>query len=126
MKNISKSHLPFIVSFILLLAVGFAYYNFSPRTDIGPNEAVLTVNFGETKRSFAGEAMEGMTIFDALLVSAEAGDFSFDFDNGKLKGINGFQENDKKWNLYLNEKRVEGSLNKILIEAGDKVELIFE
>lgn len=120
-----KSYL-IILIIILLVIIGAVFYSlFKPK--IGPNEAALIINFGETKRAFAGETIEGMTIADALFVSAQAGDFDFDLEEGVLKRIGQFEEDaTRKWNVYLNGRKVEDSLNEVLIKNGDKIELKFE
>lgn len=123
-----KPYLLSICAAILLLLGIFYYYSFSPKLEINPGEAVLIIDFGENnKRAFSGEVIEGMTVFDALLVSARAGNVSFDFKNNSLKRIDWlFQENGKKWNVYFNRKKVEEDLNDILIKPGDKIELKLE
>ena len=123
-KNMKKLYLPIII--IILIVIGAVFYFSSPEPKIYPNEAALIINFGETKRAFAGETIEGMTALDALLVSAEAGEFEFDFKDNFLKRINHFEEGDKKWNVYFNEEKTEDSLSQILIKPKDKIELRFE
>jgi len=67
-----------------------------------------------------------MTISDFLLVSARAGNFDFNYENGILKRIAEFEQNGKKWNTYLNGVKIEEPLDKVLIKARDKIELKFE
>lgn len=120
----SKSYLSILI-IIFLIVAGVIFYSLS-KPKIGPDEAVLIINNGEKKRAFAGEVIEGMTIFDALTASAKAGNFNFVEESGILKRIDGFERNGKKWNAYINNSRVEEILNKTLIKPGNKIELKFE
>jgi len=117
-----------ILIIAILVGIGLIFYFFGPigKPKIGSNEAALIINYGETKRAFIGEIIEGMTISDALLVSAKAGNFDFDYEGGVLKRIGEFEINGKKWNIYLNGYKAEESLDKVFIEAKDKIELKFE
>lgn len=119
-----KSYL-IILIIVFLIVIGVVFYSFF-KPKIGPNEAVLTINYGETKRAFIGEVIDGMTISDVLLVSAKAGNFDFDLEQGILKRIGQFEQNEKKWNTYLNGTKTEDFLDKIFIKAKDKIELKFE
>lgn len=111
----------------LIVFIGLIYYFFQPKAEyFGQNQAALIINFGKAKRAFAGETIEGMTIYDALITSSQTGNFDFDFKDGDLKRIAEFEENEKNWNVYLNGKKVEEPLDKVFIKAGDKIELKFE
>ncbi len=126
MKKTIKENIPFIVALVLLLLAGFLYYFFIPRPDIGPNEAALTIDFGDSKRSFAGEIIEDMTVYHVLLASEEAGQLDIDFDRKEVKKINGVQINDKEWYLYLNQEKVEDSFDQVFVNPGDRIELRLE
>lgn len=119
----TKSYLPILIV-IFLIVIGVVFYSLQPK--IGPNQAALIINYGETKRAFAGEVVEGMTILDTLVTSAKAGNFDFDYQEGILNRVDGFEKNEKKWNAYLNGSKVQESLDGVLIKAGDKIELKFE
>jgi len=119
-----KSYLPILIV-VLAIVTGLVLY-FVEKPKIAENEAVLIINYGETKRAFAGQVIEGMTISDALLVSAKAGNFDFDYDGKILKRVAEFEQNAKKWDVYLNGTKIEESPDKVLIKARDKIELIFE
>jgi len=119
-----KNFLPILIV-IFLIVIGVVFYSLS-KPKIGPNEAALIINYGETKRAFAGQVIEGMTISDTLLISAQAGNFDFDYKNGILKRIGQFEQNEKKWNAYLNGVKIEEPLDKVFIKARDKIELKFE
>ena len=126
-KFMIKSNLLTIIAIALLVTGALFYYFFEPeKIEVGPEEVVFIVNFGETKRFFVGETVEGMTVFDALSVSAEAGELDFNFEEGVLKRVGEFEENEKKWNLYLNRRKIEDDLSQVLIQTGDKIELRFE
>lgn len=115
-----------ILIVIFLIIIGAIFYFVSPHPKIGPKEAVLIINNGETKRAFAGQVIEGMTIADVLTPSAKAGNFDFNYEEGILKRIGQFEQNGKKWNVYLNGVKIEEPLEKVLIKAKDKIELKFE
>lgn len=119
-----KSFLIILIIVFLITAGLVLYFFLMPEND--SNEALLIINYGETKRVFLGEVREGMTIFDALLVSAKAGNFDFSFEGDKLKRIDQLEENSKKWNVYLNGIRIENSLDEVFIKAQDEIELRFE
>ena len=119
-----KNFLPILIV-IFLIVIGVVFYSLS-KPKIGPNQVALIINYGETKRAFAGEVVEGMTSSDVLLVSARAGNFDFNYENGILKRIGQFEQNGKKWNAYLNGKKIGDSPDKVFIKAKDKIELKFE
>jgi len=123
-KIMPKNFLPILIV-IFLIVIGVVFYSLS-KPKIGPNEVALIINDGETKRAFAGEVVEGMTISDALVTSARAGNFDFNYENGILKRIGQFEQNGKKWNAYLNGKKIGDSPDKVFIKAKDKIELKFE
>jgi len=131
MEKTIKDKLLFIIAIFLIILAGFLYYVFMPRQDIVFNEislseAALTINFGDSKRSFAGETVEGMTVYDALLVSQEAGQLDIDFDRKEIKKINGVEKDDKEWNLYLNKEKVEDYFDQAFVNPGDRIELRLE
>jgi len=123
----SKFHLSILIV-ILLIVIGLVFYFFGPlgKPKIAENEAVLIINYGAQKRAFAGKVIDNMTIADTLIASAKAGNFDFDYQKGILKRVDGFEQNGKKWNIYLNGTKIEGLLDKILIKARDKIELKLE
>ncbi len=123
----SKFYLTILI-IAILIGIGLIFYFFGPlgKPKIGPNEAALIINYGETKRAFVGEVIEEMTISDALFVSAKAGNFDFDFEQGVLKRVGQFEQNEKKWNAYLNGTKTGDFLDKVFIKAKDKIELKFE
>lgn len=126
-KSMSKNFL--VVSIIVLIAIGggiFYYFSSQQQIEIGPNEALLIIDFGNNKRFFAGEVRDGMTITDALGASAKAGNFDYIYQNGTLKKINGLEQDGGHWTVFVNKTKVEESLDKIKIKPQDKIELRFE
>jgi len=113
------------LAIVLLMVGGLAFY-LSLKPKVNSDEAVLIINSGEIKRAFAGQVIEGMTIFDALLVSARAGNFDFNYQEDAFLKIGQLEENLKKWNVYLNGKKIENSPNEVFIKSQDKIEFQFE
>ena len=119
-----KKFLPILI-IIFLIVIGAIFYSlFKPK--IGLNEAALIINDGQTKRAFAGQVIEGMTISDVISTSAKTGNFDFDYENGILKRIGQFEQNEKKWSVFLNGVKIEKPLDKVFIKPKDKIELEFE
>jgi len=123
----SKFYLPILIV-VLAIVTGFVLYSVEkPKiAEIAENEASLIINYEETKRAFAGEVTDNMTILDAVRTSAKAGNFDFDYQEDVLKRIDEIEQNEKRWNAYLNGTEIQGSLDKVLIKAGDKIELKLE
>ena len=123
----SKFYLPILIV-VLLVAMGVIFYFVGPfgKPKIAENEAILTINYGEVKRAFIGQVIDNMTILDVIRTSAKAGNLDFDYEEGILKRVGEFEKNEKKWNAYLNDSKIQESLDKVLIKTGDKVELKFE
>jgi len=120
----SKFYLPILIV-VLAIVAGFVLYSVE-KPKIAENEASLIINYEETKRAFAGEVIDNMTILDAVRTSAKAGNFDFDYQEDVLKRIDEIEQNEKKWNAYLNGTEIQESLDKVLIKAGDKIELKLE
>jgi len=87
-------------------------------------KAELIINFGDGKeRNFEGEIIEGETLFDALNQASKAGNFSYKLDEeNNLAAIEDFiQNNNKSWHWYLNDKKIDKPLGKIILKSGDKI-----
>lgn len=92
-------------------------------------KAVLTIDFGnDKKRAFEGEIINGETLFDALSQSSKAGNFSYQLDEkNNLAAIEDFiRNNNKSWHWYLNDKKIDKSLNEIILKSGDKILIKYE
>lgn len=99
-------------------------------------EATLILAFeNEGKgRIFQGEVVAGMTIFDALIASSEAGqiklDYDMDSDNKiKIETLNGYYDilKDQYLVFYLNNGKIDReSIHTIEIKPGDTVEVRLE
>ncbi|MCX6813818.1 MAG: DUF4430 domain-containing protein [Candidatus Azambacteria bacterium] len=87
-------------------------------------QAELTVDFGNgQKRVFEGEIIDGETLLDALNQASKAGNFSYKLDEkNNLAVIEDFiRNNNKSWHWYLNDKKIDKSLNEIILKSGDKI-----
>jgi len=88
--------------------------------------ASLLLVFPDKKRAFEGEVVDGTTVSDVLLASAQAGNFSFDYKNGYvIDGLGG--GGNKEWKCFLNNDLVEFSFaDKKVVNKGDKIKCIYE
>lgn len=95
------------------------------------NKVTLTFALDDQKRVFKGEVTEDMTILDALNLSAAAGSIKFQYsiqNNGQVRimAIDGHLISGSfgKLSIFLNSQPIKPSdINKITIDAGDKVEI---
>ena len=112
------------VILVVLATLGFLGFNAS----LGTAELVFSFPGGE-QRVFSGEIVAGMTVFDAILASAQGGDLSIDYsiENSilEIKSVNDIAgEGANKWHVYLNgEAVVAKQMDLIEIKNGDKIEL---
>lgn len=94
------------------------------------NEARLVIDFGAKKRVFVGEVMDRMTLLDALEASVSgdtAGAFDYQLgDNKTLAVIDGFGNDGKEWNIYLNGAREDKAVDEIVLNPKDEIELKLE
>ncbi|MEK7138762.1 MAG: hypothetical protein AAB799_01125 [Patescibacteria group bacterium] len=90
-------------------------------------EATLLVDFDNMRRMFEGEVADGMTILDALNVSAEAGKiklrYVIDYDNRTtVTEINDHVALGKSFSFLVNGKFVKTEdLNKKTVKSGDEI-----
>jgi hypothetical protein len=119
METLKGEKLWIFIFFLILLILFLAF--FLQKTE--KKEAVLQIDFGGNKiRTFQGEVVEGMTLFDALFVSSKSGNFEFEADDGGIISIGGLRsEGGKKWECFLNQKKVEKKLNEVFISPGDRI-----
>lgn len=132
-----KKNLPTIILILILVAFGFwtGFFGdfFGPLFE-DKNNAFLVIDYGESRRAFKGEVTDQMTILDALIVSSMAGNFEFRYvllnDQTDILKIDNFAEdglNEKSWNFYLNDQKLETEqIHKIQIKERDKILVKFE
>ena len=111
-----------------VLAVFLAINFYGSKADFGTAE--LSVLFPDgAKRSFSGEIIEGMTVFDAILAPVRGGNFSVDYsaDGGvlEIRSVDGVAgKGTDKWQIYLNREIVDTTqIDSTGIKSGDKIEL---
>jgi len=121
----SKTYLSILI-IIVLIIIGSLAYSLVSQPKIGTNEALVVIDFGNNKRAFAGEVIDGMTITDALGASAKAGNFNYIYQNGTLEKVDGLEKDGGQWAVFINGTKVEEPLDKITIKPQDKIELRFE
>ena len=97
-------------------------------------EAVLILAFENEGRGreFQGEVVDNMTILDALIASAQAGDIDLDYkftaDNQiNILELDGFNGEQKKLAFFVNGNQIDSAIiHKITLNPGDKVEVKLE
>lgn len=138
-KQIKNDYFLVIVAIGLLILSAFWIYfsneNMSLR-DISRREkkpeiigvASLTIDFGNEKRAFEGEIVEGETILNAFYQASQAGKFSYQLDEkNNLAVIENFAKNNKKsWQWYLNNQKISKSPSEFFLKAGDKILIKYE
>jgi hypothetical protein len=89
--------------------------------------AEVQFDFGNgTKRKFAGDIFEGVTVLDAVLAAADAGEIDILYKDNAFVSIGARVNGSRHWQAYKNEKKVLGSLNSMPIGDKDTVELRYE
>ncbi len=92
-------------------------------------QAALTTDFGNgSERIFEGNIVEGETLLDALNQASKAGNFSYQLDEeNNLAAIGSFTRNkNKSWHWYLNDKKIDKPLGKIILKSGDEILLQYK
>jgi len=101
-------------------------------------KAELTIDFGNgKKRVFEGDIVERETLVGVLIQASKAGNFSYKLDGGdnlaivSLWDISQGEKNftakaGKSWHWYLNDKKLNKSLNEIILKNGDKILIRYE
>jgi hypothetical protein len=136
-----------IGSILIILALALAgiyYWQFyrqpAPEADVfskislGADEALVFLDFGSVnpQRFFTGTVVEGMTLLDALTVSAAAGHLDLEIAGNvgeeKIVKINGLIDgrDGGSWNYYQGGAKIKNSLSARLISPGDRIKFIYE
>ncbi len=137
--GVSWGIIVFLSVFVLWTVLYYGYkdtpYEKKAGTNIAlPLEASLTLNYGGgEQRIFAGDIVEGMTVYDALVQSAAAGKLEVKtkmVDTGiVVESIDGVtnKKNGPKWHLYINGsfKNLDSPL-KYQLSGGEKIEFRYE
>lgn len=87
-------------------------------------KATLIIDFGGgKKRAFEGEIVENETIVDILNQASKAGNFSYKLDEkSRLVAVESFLKDDEKfWQGYVNNQKIDKPLNEIIIKNGDDI-----
>jgi hypothetical protein len=131
---INKEFKIILVVLVFLVAAAWLIYYFYPPAEnneaaSGQNsdkEATLVLKYDSQKeRWFQGEVTDGMSVFDAILVASEAGNFKVE-DGPQNLAIDGLANGQKKWRCFLDDKLIEEDLAKVEIRSQDKVECRYE
>jgi len=133
--NISLLYLSIVIVFSGI--VGFLTYYFYSKPLIEEsipvselkNEARLVLDYNNgSRRYFEGKVVKGMTVFDALKQSSEAGNFDIEYYfNAEaiiVNAINGIGSDGKKWTFYKNGNSINFLTQEIT--SGDEIEVRYE
>jgi len=93
--------------------------------------ARLLIDYGNgKKRAFEGEVVEGLNLKFLLEILAQDKKISYKLRKTQkgliLESLEGIKNNSKQWRCYLNGNLVEKDLEKVFIEPGDEVRLVFQ
>lgn len=136
--NIFSKKTPPIVRVSLTGAVVFVWLmiSFFIYSGLRSGEATLILAFENDSegRMFQGEVVDDMTVLDALITSAEAGQiairYNFDDNNGvNVISLDGYDKvsSEKQIVFYVNRKRVdERDINMKKIKPGDTIKVKLE
>lgn len=125
-----KEHAPVISAIFAGIFISIvALINFFGSIGFRSNEAALLLAFenGGQGRMFVGEVVNGMTILDALITSAAAGNIQLKYninDNGAVVlGLNGYDlNNGKQLAFYLNGHKInESEIHLTRVKPGSKI-----
>jgi len=128
--NDKKEIILITTALLLLILIGglaFLYSGEEKQNIIG--KAELTIDFGNgNKRAFEGDIVENETPADALSQASKVGGFSYKIDEkSNLYAINNFADGkDKTWNLYLNDKKINGLVGGVVLKSNDKILVKYE
>lgn len=120
---------------LLILSAFWIYFSNKTMSlrDISRREKIigvasLTIDFGNEKRAFEGEIVEGETILNALHQASQAGNFKYQIDGkNNLAAIENFVKNDKKsWQWYLNDQKISKLPDEFLLKDGDRILIRYE
>ncbi len=115
---------------ILTLALGFWSLALHQKYPADANTATLIISIGNDKRTFEGEVAPNMTVLDALIASARAGQIHLNYyinnkNETNIVQINGYTHNNSLIpSFYLNNQLLDQKdLNKTGIKAKDIIEV---
>lgn len=89
------------------------------------NLARLILDYNSQERWFEGEVIDGMTVLDALMASAQAGNFEVQA-NEEIKMIDGRNSGQEhQWICYLEEEKISQPAEQI-IKPNDQIKCRYE
>ena len=133
-----KGNLIFWIVFVLAIVgiiFSFQYKNLKEKTFkeelISAHQASLIIDYGNgKKRVFKGEAVEGLDLKTLIDLLTEEKKITSQFKKTQkgfvLESLEGLRNNSKSWKCYLNGNLVEKDFEKILIQPGDQIKLVYE
>ena len=133
-----KGNLIFWIVFVLAIAgiiFSFQYKNLKEKTFkeelISAHQASLIIEYGNgKKRVFKGEAVEGLDLKTLIDLLTEEKKITSQFKKTQkgfvLESLEGLRNNSKSWKCYLNGNLIEKDFEKILIQPGDQIKLVYE
>jgi len=133
-----KGNLIFWIVFVLAIVgiiFSFQYKNLKEKTFkeelISAHQASLIIDYGNgKKRVFKGEAVEGLDLKTLIDLLTEEKKITSQFKKTQkgfvLESLEGLRNNSKSWKCYLNGNLIEKDFEKILIQPGDQIKLVYE
>lgn len=87
----------------------------------------IQFEFGNgTKRRFAGNVGEDITLLDAVLGAANAGGIAVTLNGTSLAAIAGFENKTKHWVVYKNKEKISGAWTGVVVVNKDEFILRYE
>lgn len=113
LKNISIA-----LAILIVFSLAYKYFPQGPlakvKKQISSNEALVVFEDGVSKRYFAGEVKDNMTVLDAIKASDEMGKFGAEINDGRM-AIRGKTD----WLFYQNNSLLSQPLDKYIVKQGD-------
>lgn len=135
-----KENLAFWILFVLAIGgIIFSLQNKNLKKEIKKesvlhhqtNQASLIIDYGNgKKRFFRGEAVEGLDLKTLLELLTEEKKITSKFKKTQkgfiLESLEGLKNNSKSWKCYLNGTLIKKDLEKVFIQPGDQIRLVYE
>ena len=133
-RNIKNDYILIVAAILLLILSGGVIFwspvvkNNNSASQVLPSkiigQAELTIDFGNNrKRIFEGDIINNETLINALIQASKAGNFSYKLDDkNNLAAIENYAgDQNKFWQWYLNDKKVNKLPSEIILKSGDKI-----
>lgn len=127
-----KIILAVLIFAVLVIGVFLVVYNKNQEKNykiiLNDKEALLIINYGKkgNERWFKGIVENGMTVKNVLEAASIGGKFTFSA-NSHLSMLDGIYNNaQKRWKCYLNEREVQEGIDRTTISPQDKIMCVYK